>query len=75
MARLVDEVAVDDRLKPGTRVEVRTSYDRRWARGFEIHEVVETAYRLRRLSDLSVLPRDFAVADVRRERRRQTWWI
>ena len=42
MARLVDELAVEDMLKPGTRVEVRTSYDRRWARGFEIHEVGES---------------------------------
>lgn len=75
MARLVDELAVEDMLKPGTRVEVRTSYDRRWARGFEIHEVGESAYRIRRLSDLAVLPRDFYHADVRKDRRRQTWWL
>lgn len=71
-------------MEPGTRVEVRSRFDRAWARGFEIAEVVPDpddpdveglAYRLRRRSDGQVLPAIFAEDDVREERRgRGMWW-
>ena len=69
------DVMVDELLKPGTRVEVRSRYDDDWARGFEVAEVLPETYRLRRLSDLSVLPVEFSFDDVRRERKKQgLWW-
>jgi len=50
----------------GVPVEVRSRYDGRWSRGFEIaEELGEEAYRVRRLSDDSVLPAEFSTEDVR----------
>jgi hypothetical protein len=77
----VTDAAADDgparptRLRPGTKVEVRNRFDGAWTRGFEVVEVVPDGYRLSRLSDGSVLPVAFAVEEVRRERRRETWWL
>ena len=69
------DVVVEELLKPGTRVEVRSSFDNGWARGFEVAEVLPDSYRLKRLSDLSVLPVEFSTEDVRRERKKQgLWW-
>jgi hypothetical protein len=70
----------DDRervlLEPGARVEVKTGYDRSWARGFEVLTATGSGYRLRRLSDGRELPRTFPADDVRRERRdANMWWI
>jgi hypothetical protein len=64
----------------GTRVEVRSKFDRAWARGFEIADQVggtPPGYRIRRRSDGSVLPVVFASDDVREERRRTNtmWWV
>jgi hypothetical protein len=64
----------------GTRVEVRSRFDRGWARGFEVAEViggVDPGYRIRRRSDGSVLPVVFSPDDVREERRRTNdmWWL
>jgi hypothetical protein len=55
---------------------VRRRFDQRWARGFEVAEAVDgDGYKLRRLSDGSVLPAEFAEDDVRAERRKQgLWW-
>jgi hypothetical protein len=62
-------------LEPGTRVEVRQRFDRRWTRGFEVVEASADGYRLRRRSDGSVLPGVFSSSDVRVERRKQgLWW-
>ena len=65
-------------MKPGTKVEVRDRFDRRWTRGFEVAETVETGegagYRIRRLSDGSILGDLFSRDDVRRERKRQGFW-
>ena len=62
-------------LKPGTRVEVRRRFDQSWTRGFEIAEVLDSNYRLRRCSDGAVLPYDFDLADVRAEHKKQgLWW-
>ena len=69
-------------MKPGTRVEVRSRFDQRWARGFEIEEEVRDEgdqggprYRLRRRSDGSVLPTLFIDEDVREEKRKSMWWV
>jgi hypothetical protein len=44
-------------------------------RGFEVAEVVDDGYRLKRLSDGTVLPADFTVDEVRRTKKRQgLWW-
>lgn len=61
-------------LAPGTKVEVRSGFDAAWQRGFVVEAVTETGYVLRRDVDGSVLP-ELAHERVRRERRRQTWWI
>jgi len=72
---LAEDVVVEEYIKPGARVEVRSRYDGSWSRGFEVAEVVAGRYRIKRLSDLSVLPIEFDPEDVRRERKRQgLWW-
>ena len=69
----------DRGVQPGTRVEVRSRFDQRWARGFEIEEQVDDQgglrYRLRRRSDGSVLPALFVDDDVREEKRKSMWWV
>ena len=67
-------------METGTRVEVRSRFDRAWARGFEVAEQIKGAaegYRIRRRSDGSVLPVVFSPDDVREERRRTNdmWWV
>ena len=63
-------------LKPGAKVEVRTGFDRSWASGFEVEAVTDEGYRLRRLSDGSLLPVVLAPDEVRRERRdANMWWV
>jgi hypothetical protein len=50
----------------GSQVEVRSRYDGGWNRGFEIAEQLGgDAFRVRRLSDGSVLPAEFTTEDVR----------
>jgi hypothetical protein len=67
---------VAEGLPPGTKVEVRTSFDRSWARGFEVVESLEeTGYRVRRLTDDVVLPVVVRPDDVRRERSSSYWWV
>jgi hypothetical protein len=61
-------------LEPGTEVEVRSKFENRWARGFEIIEPTNTGYRLRRLSDGEELPVIFDFDNVRREKKRDYWW-
>lgn len=63
-------------MNPGARVEVRSRFDGSWARGFEIADAEAGGYRVRRLSDHSVLPVLFAEDDIRPERRRNNmWWV
>lgn len=62
-------------LAAGTRVEVRNAFDRSWSRGFEVIGQVDGHYRIMRRSDDTDLPGTFAPDDVRRERRRSTWWV
>lgn len=71
-------------MEPGTRVEVRSKFDRAWSRGFEVVEVVPepddpdfdgTAVRVRRRSDGQILPVLFSEDDVREEKKgRSMWW-
>jgi hypothetical protein len=61
-------------MRPGRRVEVRNRYDRRWTPGFEVVEVLDDGYLLRRLSDGATLPTTFSPEEVRRERRAGLWW-
>jgi hypothetical protein len=51
----------------GTRVQVRNRFNQHWTSGFEVAQVDETAYRLRRISDNSVLPVAFDEDEVRAE--------
>jgi hypothetical protein len=55
---------------------VRRKFDQRWARGFEVAEAVNgDGYRVRRLSDGSVIPVPFPEEEVRVEKKRQgLWW-
>ena len=63
-------------MRPGTRVEVRSSFDGSWVNGFEVVRKDEDGQlHLRRLSDGEVLPRAFPPDTVRRERKRETWWV
>ncbi len=64
----------EEELEPGTRVEVRSRFDQRWTGGFEVAGSCTQGYRVRRLSDGSVLPSEFAPDEVRRERRRRSMW-
>jgi hypothetical protein len=66
-------------MEQGTRVEVRSRFDDRWSRGFEVAEVVDEGegarYRLKRRSDGSVLPVLFVDDELREEKKRSMWWI
>jgi len=75
MMSAVDPAERGESLEAGMRVEVRSRFDQRWARGFEVVAVTEGGYRLKRLSDGMDLPTEFSPEDVRRERKRQgMWW-
>ncbi len=70
-----------EEVRPGTRVEVRSRFESKWTRGFEVADQAESdahgvaTYKVRRRSDGSILPVTFAEADLREENRRSTWWI
>ena len=62
-------------LRAGTPVDVRSRFVGDWSRGFEVAERVDDqGYRVRRLSDGTVLPDVFDDQDVRPQRRRQDFW-
>ncbi len=57
---------VEARHEVASKVEVRTRYQRgQWASGYEIAQVVESGYRLRRPGARETLPDIFVPADVR----------
>jgi hypothetical protein len=72
-------VSTLEQVRPGTHVEVRSRFEQRWSRGFEVSEIVASEgneqFRLRRRSDGSELPVLFDANDLREERRRSMWWI
>jgi hypothetical protein len=64
-----------DTLAAGTAVDVRSRYVGAWSSGFEVAEPVQDGYRIRRLSDDSVLPDVFTNEDVRAQRHKAgMWW-
>jgi hypothetical protein len=77
--RVKREVFILQTVRPGTHVEVRSRFEDRWSRGFEVSEIVKCEgkeqFRLRRRSDGSELPVLFDEDDLREERRRSTWWM
>jgi hypothetical protein len=52
-------------LPVGEPVEVHTKYNDSWVRGFEIAEVLEGGYRVRRTSDGTLLPNLTGEEDLR----------
>jgi hypothetical protein len=70
-----DESQQTDLLEAGTRVEVRSGYDRSWSKGFEVDSSGPNGYRLRRRSDRTLLPTTFRASDVRAERHKSMWWV
>jgi len=68
-------MTLEGALEPGTPVDVRRRFDYSWARGFEVAEATDTGYRIKRLSDGTVLPADFGIDEVRPHRKKQgLWW-
>ena len=63
-------------LGPGSRVEVRNRFTGSWSRGFEVAGTVDGGYRIRRLSDGSVLPTAFPPEDIRPRppKKAGLWW-
>jgi hypothetical protein len=57
------------RLDVGTRIYVRDRYLGRWCGGFEVAEVLDDGYRIRRTSDGHDFPDVFPFDDVHVERR------
>ena len=57
---------------------MRSRFEDKWSRGFEVSEIVNTSgrdrYRVRRRSDGTILPVLFDEIDLREERHRGTWW-
>jgi hypothetical protein len=69
------DAASPQALAVGTPVDVRSRYVGAWSRGFEVAESVKQGYRVRRLSDGSILPDVFASEDVRAQRHKHgQWW-
>lgn len=64
-----------DLLPEGARVEVRSTLDQRWSGGFVVVSASSAGYRLQRSSDEVLLPSIVPVQHVRRERKRNTWWM
>jgi hypothetical protein len=55
----------DMTVRPGERVEVCSRFRRVWVSGFEVVDVLDEGYRLRRLSDRWILPALFPSDEVR----------
>ncbi len=66
----------DAALSTGTPVDVRSRFVGSWSRGFEVAEcVADQGYRVRRLSDGTVLPDVFEEHDIRPQRGRREPWF
>lgn len=69
----VDEALVD--MARGTGVDILNPFVPSWSSGFVIHEVLPHGYLVRRAVDDHVLPRVFAIDEVRPANRTTTaWW-
>lgn len=60
-----DTTPAADSLTPGSRVEVRTRFEGRWAAGYEYLGVGDEGVRVRRRSDGFEIPRPFGSDDIR----------
>lgn len=72
---VMTDTTVGELLEAGTHVDVRSTLDQRWSSGFVVIEAGPAGYRLRRTSDGSELPGWVPVDQIRRERKRNTWWM
>ena len=61
-------------LTVGTHVDAQSGFDGTWQPGYVVDSVTERGYRLRRESDGVVLP-ELPHEQVRRRRKRSTWWV
>ena len=61
-------------LEVGTKVEVRSGFDHSWQPGFVVDDASPSGYVLRRQLDDALLP-EIPHDRVRRERKRETWWV
>ena len=52
-------------MRVGDQVEVYSAFGDSWVRGWEVAEVISEGYRIRRLSDASLLPGFTSEADLR----------
>lgn len=55
----------DSLVEDGTPIELYSAFDRTWSAGFEIASTAEVGYRVRRLSDGSLLPGYTSHTDLR----------
>jgi hypothetical protein len=70
----VPAVTEPELIAVGTPVEVRSRFVGSWSRGFEVADHRDGRYRIKRLSDGSILPDEFDTQEVRSERRRHDYW-
>jgi hypothetical protein len=52
----MSDFSTDSRMQPGTQVEVLNRLSGKWVSGFEVAETCDEGYRVRRVSDGTVLP-------------------
>lgn len=57
--------SLDDSLRPGSSVEVRTRFDGQWVGGYELAGAGREGFKVRRRSDGYEIPRHFESDDVR----------
>jgi hypothetical protein len=60
----------ESKIEVGTQVYVRDRVLGGWSEGYEVAEILDDGYCLRRLSDGFLVPEVFWTDDVRRERRK-----
>ena len=60
-------------MKVGEQVEVHTRFNDSWVPGFEIAEVADSGYRVRRRSDGTLLPNVTSASDLRPASPMTTW--
>ena len=64
----------DGLIEHGTRVEVKSRFDGKWARGFTIETGNGDGYTVRREHDQVLLPERFPHDEVRIEKRHFRFW-
>jgi len=61
-------------IRVGTSVEVRSRFEQTWLDGYTVESISDGGLELKRESDGFVLPSLFGPDEVRKARRRSTWW-